>query len=84
MNFTDMIKNMFKQENVVPSMPMEMATPLDGTKVRFWTKCTMAPENAKTKIENSNVGEYKDGYFLAGENSWMASEVFSWTKFEVL
>ena len=82
MNLTEIIKNMFKQENVVKSMPMEMAKPIEGTKVRFWTRCTMAPASAKTKIENSNTGEYKNGKFVVGQETWNDSEIFSWTKIQ--
>lgn len=68
------------QGNYVPSMPMSMAQPLDGTKVRFWTKCTMEKDNTKTTIETSLIGEYKEGYFMNDSDSWSENEIFSWTK----
>lgn len=85
MSFTDNIKNMFKEgaeNNLVPSMPMSMAQPLDGTKVRFWTIVTMNAENAKTTMENSIVGEFSEGYFMNDSDNWADEEVFSWTKLE--
>lgn len=85
MDFVESIKNMFKngqEKKLVPSMPMSMAQPIDGTKVRFWTKQTMKDKDAQTTIENSLVGEYKEGYFMVETDSWSENEVFSWTKYE--
>lgn len=85
MDFTESIKNMFnigKKENLVPSMPMSMAKPIDGTKVRFWTKQVMLNPKAKTTIENSLVGEYKEGYFMIDGDSWSKNDIFSWTKYK--
>lgn len=85
MNFNESIKNMFKEgeeQNIVPSMPMSMAQPLDGTKVRFWTNTTMKPENTKTMLENSLVGDFSDGYFMSDTDNWAEEEIFAWTKLE--
>ncbi len=84
MDFTESIKKMFEQgqkNKYVPSIPMNMATPLEGAKVRFWTKQTMKDSNARTIIDNSLVGEFKEGYFIIETDSWSVNEVFSWAKY---
>lgn len=85
MEFAESIKNMFKAEQeqrLVTSMPISMAQPIDGIKVRFWTKQVMRDKDAKTTIGNSLVGEYKEGYFMIDTDSWSENEIFSWTKYE--
>lgn len=83
MNFTDSIKNMFKQgneNNLVASLPISMAKPIEGTKVRFWTKDYMSLESSKTTMESSIIGVYKEGYFMTDSDNWSEMEIFSWTK----
>lgn len=85
MDFAESIKNMFKvaqEGRLVASLPMCMATPLDGTKVRFWTKQVMRDEKAQTTVGNSLVGEYREGYFMIDTDSWSENEIFSWAKLE--
>lgn len=85
MNFIDNIKYMFeegKKNEYISSMPLVMARPLEGTKVRFWTRFSMDLDNAKTTIDNSLVGEYKEGYFMNESDSWSENEIFSWTKLD--
>lgn len=84
MRVLDNIQEMLKISNnnkYVSSMPICMAKPMEGTKVRFWTKFSMQDKNATTVIGNSLVGEYKNGCFVIDTDKWSDNEVFSWTKF---
>lgn len=83
MDSLDNIQEMLKRSNdrkYISSMPMCMAKPLEGTKVRFWTKFSMENKDATTTIGNSLVGEYKNGCFVIDTDKWSDNEVFSWTK----
>lgn len=85
MSFTDSIKNMFKvgngnESNMIASLPISMAKPLEGTKVRFWIKEEMSLDSSKTTVNSSKIGEYKEGYFITENDTWAESEIFSWTK----
>jgi uncharacterized iron-regulated protein len=84
-DFIDNIKNMVKKDQkqkVIPSIPIVMAKPLEGIKVRFWTKKSMQAKEAKTILDNSFVGKYNQGYFITETNSWSENEIFSWTKYK--
>lgn len=85
MDFNEMIKRMFtsgKEDKLIPSLPLSMAQPIDGTTVIFWTNSAMKNSNDKTTIENSIIGEYKEGYFIFETDIWPESEIFSWAKYD--
>lgn len=41
----------------------------------------MKDSNARTIIDNSLVGEFKQGYFVIETDRWSVNEIFSWAKY---